>query len=187
MFRRGERGIFVDDCSARDVPWVVVVAAAKELPELRPRFERGQRRVRRNKPFALVTHECRQVGTLLRVERHFAMPEEEDRIDVRQVWPAARRRARCHQRLLRDDVRVGADVRVVSARLVAQPLDDGQRVRDGIMLCDTVPRVGPGKYDFPCAYSWRTASSTASTRRLIREYKRAEQEHAERRYAESHL
>src|SRR5436190_21924756 len=63
------------------------------------------------------------------------------------------------------------------------------------MLCDTVPRVGPGQHDFACSCSWRTAPSTPSTpallsaapaRLLIREDERAEQQHRERRDAESH-
>ena len=48
-----------------------------------------------------------------------------------------------HQRALRDDVRVGADVGVVGAGLVAEPLDDRERVRDRVVLGDAVAGVGP--------------------------------------------
>ena len=62
-----------------------------------------------------------------------------------QARPAARRRPVGLLRLIEDDVRVGADERVPEARVVAEPLDDRQRVRREGVLRLAISRVRPGE------------------------------------------
>src|SRR5215204_2873081 len=102
MARRREIRRLVDHRALR-MPWVSVVAAAQQLAKLRPRLERRQRCVRRDEALA-VAHERGQFLLLGLINRHVAMPEEEDRVGHRQAWTAARRLAGGALRLIRNDV-----------------------------------------------------------------------------------
>src|SRR5678815_2830509 len=73
-----EGRVHVGDGAAGGVPRMLVVATAEQSAELRPAFKRGQRHVRGNEPFALIVDERRELGALLRIERHIAMSHEED-------------------------------------------------------------------------------------------------------------
>jgi hypothetical protein len=139
---------------------VTVVARAEQLAEFRPVEKRRRCRVRRDEALAIVLHEREQIGLLLRIQRHVPMAEKEDRIHIGQVGTAAGRLAVGHQRMFRDDVGVGANERVVEARLVAESLDDRQRVRDGVVLRDAVARVGPGEHGL--ARAWGRAAAAAA-------------------------
>ena len=76
------------------------------------------------------------------------MAQKEDGVDVGEAWSAAGRCAVGLLGILGDDVRIGADVGVVEPGFLAQTLDDGHGVRCGIMLGDTVARVGPSENHF---------------------------------------
>ena len=124
MARGWKRRIFVDNCSARRVPRMIVVPRPEQLAKLRPRLERRERRMGRHQSFALVVDEGGKLGSLSGIERDFSMSQKENCVDIGQAGTAAGRGACRHQRLLRDDVRIGADVCVVRTGLVAEPLDD---------------------------------------------------------------
>ena len=100
------------------------------------------------------------------------MAQEEDRIDIGQAGAAARGFAGRLLRLLRDDVRVGADEGVVGARLVPEPLDHRQRMRRELVLRDAVARVGPGQHDLAgaraCAPRGRGPSGARPLARPVR-------------------
>src|ERR1700730_11227912 len=111
----------------------------------------------RDESLPVLFHERQEVGLLLGIQRHFAVAQEKDAVHVVQAWPAAGRLPVRRQRMLRDDVGVGADVCVVQTRLVTEALDDGQGMRDRVVLRDAVPRVGPCEHDL--ANAWTTAQS----------------------------
>src|SRR6476660_1665049 len=92
------------------------------------------------------------------------MAHEENRVDIIEVGSTARRLASSFQRGFRNDVRIGANERIVGARFVAKPLDDRQRVRYRVMLGLAVPRVRPCEDDFarPRAASGAPSALTAS-------------------------
>ena len=123
MLRRGKVGRLVDDRARRAAPRMAVVAGAEQLAELRPRLERGQRRVRRDESLALVAHERQQLGLLL---HRRSAPRGGRGRKSRRRWRGSDRRSparRSSSSAFGDDVRVGADEGVVRAGLVAEPLD----------------------------------------------------------------
>ena len=153
--------------------------------------------MRRDEPFPIVFDERQQVGLLLLVELDLAVAEEEDRVDVGQARAAAGRLAGRPQRVLRDDVRVGADVAVVGARLVAEPLDHRHRVRHRVVLRDAVPGVGPDQQrlarlraagaaaSLPAAAAalprrWRAGYSRGRLRGRLGEHPQTAQHHGDR-------
>ena len=73
------------------------------------------------------------------------MSGEENGVDVAQAGAATGWRAVGLLRILRDDVRVGADEGVPHARLVAEPLDDRQRMCHRFVLSLAIPGIGPGE------------------------------------------
>ena len=164
MFRRREARILVDH-HARADDRMPVEAGAEQLAELRPGFQRGQPDVRRHETFAVVSHERQEVGLLLLVERHLPVPHEEDRVDVVQIRSAARRLAGGLLWRLRDDVGVGPDIGVVGARLIPQPLDHRERVRDGVVLRLPVAGVRPrqNRLAHPRCAPTRTPAAALST------------------------
>ena len=102
-------------------------------------------------PFPSSLHERQEIGALLRREIDFADAEEEDRVEVVQVadvellagrdaGPGGKR-----DRVLRDQLRVGADERVVGARFAAEPFDRRDGVRDRVVLI-AVADVGPREH-----------------------------------------
>src|SRR6476620_8692343 len=101
---------------------------------------------------------------------------------------------------IRTDSRVGADVAVVDARLIAQALDDGHRVRDRVVLRLTVTGVRPDEKSLPRARSAPTAASLSSARTLscghrwwrsgrlcggLREHPKTAEQHGNRRRGQS--
>ncbi len=138
-----------------------VVAAAQQLAELGPVLEGGQPRVRGHEalcrpgrtpgcPSSAARRSARRDGPGRRSRRPSAG-------SVRR-WPASPVvRFGCH----RDDVRVGADERVVGARLVAEALDHRQRVRGELVLGDAVARVGPREHHLPRAWPLRRTAAAA--------------------------
>ena len=101
--------------------------------------------MRRHESLSFIADEREQLGLLRVVERHVAMPHEEDGVDVGQAGTTARRLPCRLERLLRDDVRIGADEGVVGAGLVAEPFDHGKRMRYRVVLRLSVTGVGPGQ------------------------------------------
>ncbi len=102
--------------------------------------------MRGHKPFAVVVDELQQVSLLLVVNRHFAMPHEEDRVDIVEAGAAAGRLPGSHLRMVGSDVGIGANVGVPQTRFVAEPFDDGQCMRYRIVLRDAVACVGPRQH-----------------------------------------
>src|SRR4051794_2856422 len=106
-----------DDRGGRDVPGMLVEAAAEHVAEFRPREEGGGSRMRRNETLAVVTDEREQIGALFRSQIDLAHAEEEDGIEVIQVAREellAGRDAGAGlevDRVLRDRLRVGPDDR----------------------------------------------------------------------------
>src|SRR5437667_5676049 len=107
--------------------------------------------MRRHESLAVVSDERQQVGALRGCEIDLADAEEEDRVEVVEIAyvellagrdPGPRWK---RDRLLRDQLRIGPDERVVRARLAAEALDDRDGVRDGIVLI-AVANVGPGEH-----------------------------------------
>src|SRR5262245_31979510 len=97
-------GAGVDHCSLL-VPRMPVVPRAEQLTKLGPRFKRGQRGMSGDDALALVSDEREQLLLLLVIDRHVAMPEKEDRIDVGERGTAARGLAGGALRRPGDDVR----------------------------------------------------------------------------------
>src|SRR5580765_2134341 len=104
--------------------------------------------MRRHEPLAVVPDERQQVRALLARQVDFAHAEKEDRVEVVQVADVELFAGgdagpfRKHDRVPGDQLRVGADERVVVARFTAQALDGRQGVRDRIVLI-AVLDVGP--------------------------------------------
>ena len=140
---------------------MVLELASQHFAEFGPRHQRGQGDVGGDEAFAVVMHELQQVGLLLVVDGHLAMAHEEDGVDVAEAGAAAGGLAGGHQRLVRCDVGIGADVGVPEAGFVAEALDGGQRVGDRVVLGDAVARVGPGQH-YLAARALAAAASTAT-------------------------
>ena len=98
-----------------------VEAAAEHLAELRPREERGRARMRRHEPLPVVFHEREEISALFRRQIDLSDAEEKDRVEVieivceellasRDAGPGLER-----DRMLRDQLRVGAEVGVERA------------------------------------------------------------------------
>ena len=79
--------------------------------------------MRGNETFAIVMHELQQVGPLPGVELDLAVSEEEDSVSSGERGTAAGGLAGCHERLVRNDIGIGADVGIPQIRFVTEPLD----------------------------------------------------------------
>ena len=130
--------------AANDAPGMFVEAAAEHLAELRPGEERCGACVGCDEAFAIVVDEGEQVGLLLWSESNLAHAEEEDCVEIVEIFRVEQRLAVVTEDgLFSDELRIGVDEGVVLAGLVAQPLDGGDGVRDRIMLvavADVCPR-----------------------------------------------
>ena len=159
VLHRRESRILHDYGRVELSPGMIVEVAADHLAELRP-FEEGVvAGVRADKALAFVLHERDQVLLLLGGQI-VARAEVEDRVEVIQVPRIAGRRG---NRLLRDPLRIRADVHFVRARVVAQPFHGGQGVRDRIVL-EGGQRVSPRQHALwprPSAESAKQAGSRA--------------------------
>ena len=145
---RGKGGIFVDNCAGSNAVRVLVELRAQELVKLRPRRKRGGRGVAGDETFAVVMHELQEVGFLLVVEGDLAVTEEKDGVDVGEAGTAAGRLPGGHQRVVGNDVGIGAYPGVVETGLVADTFDGCESVSDGFVLCDAVAGIGPGEDGF---------------------------------------
>src|SRR4051812_23254661 len=152
------------DHAARSGVEVPAVGRAQHLAEFRPRLERRQASVCGDESLT-APHKCQQLSLLLLVDRHVAMAEKENAVDVAQTRAAACRGTVGLLCLIENDVRVGTNVGVPQARLVSQSLDKGQRVRGEGMLRLTIARIGPGKDGF--AYARLRASTSAAALRAF--------------------
>src|SRR6266545_3124930 len=107
--------------------------------------------MRRHEPLAIVLDERQQIRALLSGQVDFAHAEKENRVEVIQVADVelfAGGNAgpfREHDRLPGDQLRVGADERVVVARFTAEAFDRRHGVRDRIVLI-AVANVSPRQH-----------------------------------------
>ena len=141
MLDDGVIWLLADDASRARVE-VSAVLGAQHLTEFRPRLERRQARVRSDEPLP-AAYERQKFGLLRIGDRHVAVAEEEDAVNIAQARASARGRPVGLLCLIEDDVRIGPDERVPEARVVAEPLDDRQRVRGERVLRLAVSRIRP--------------------------------------------
>ena len=114
---------------------------------------------------AIVVHELQEVGFLPGVESDLTVAQEKDGVHIGEAGTAARRLPRGCERVVRNDIGIGAYPGVVKAGFVADAFDSCQSVSYGIMLGDSVPGIGPGKDGFPS----RAGSAAAGAARRLRE------------------
>jgi hypothetical protein len=94
----------------------------------------------RDESFPIVFDEGQQVGALLRRQIDFTHAKEEDRVEVVQIANVElftggdTGAGGKHNGTLRDQLRVGANERLVVARFTPQALHRRERVRDGVVL-----------------------------------------------------
>src|SRR5437868_13915342 len=107
--------------------------------------------MRRHEALAVVSDERQQIGTLRGREIDLADAEEKNRIEVVEITDVELLAGRDtgssgkRDRPLGDELRIRSDDGVVRARLVAETLDDRDRVRDGIVLI-AVAHVSPREH-----------------------------------------
>src|SRR6186997_1708349 len=105
--------------------------------------------MRGDESLPIVLDKRHEVGLLIVAEVDLADSKEEDRVEVVQV---SRKELLARGNPGADlecdlasgnQLGIGADDRVVDSRLASQPLDGGQRMRNGVVL---IPRtdIGPG-------------------------------------------
>jgi hypothetical protein len=68
--------------------------------------------MRRDESLSGVMHEPQQIRSACGVELDLPMTQEKDGIDVAEAWATAGWLSRRHLGMTRDDVRIGANVRV---------------------------------------------------------------------------
>jgi hypothetical protein len=144
---------------------------AQEFVKFRPRPERRGAGVAGDEALAMVMDELQEIGLLLGVGWDLAVAKEKDGVHVGEAGTAARRLSGRHQRVVRNDVGIGAYPGVVETGFVADALDCCESVSDGFVLCDAVPGVGPGENGFP---SCAVRSAAAAAGRLSEEPEGAE-------------
>ena len=130
MLHGGKQRIVNHDGSVNDVPGMFVKArrSFRRIPATRKTPSSPCAR-RRNAVLFDEGHRSAFCWSLSSISRNPKKRSRRSNSDFWRCWTAAQ-----HNRLFRDELRIGADVGVVQTRFAAQRFNRRQRVRDGIVL-----------------------------------------------------